>query len=36
MIKRTIQRFTPMELFVLAVIVGISGGLAARLTPRKG
>ena len=25
-----------MELIVLAVIVGISGGLAARLTPRKG
>jgi hypothetical protein len=25
-----------MELFALAIIVGISGGLAARLTPRKG
>ena len=25
----------PMELLALAIIVGISGGLAARLTPRK-
>jgi len=25
-----------MELLALAIIVGISGGLAARLTPRKG
>jgi len=24
-----------MELLALAIIVGISGGLAARLTPRK-
>ena len=25
-----------MELVALAIIVGISGGLAVRLTPRKG